>query len=648
MKGGNTGSSAGGLGAGSGFAAGLGYFARAQTAGADVHSNRGSPDESTDALNVRIPATLGATVGVRDVHAERRLLAADFADGCHVNNLLDLPTLPVANISEYRRTIVASLAMPTINSLTANDLERAVRVFAALLGEHREVINRLNVYPVPDGDTGTNMSLTMTSVVQELDALPDPAPLKDVAAAIARASLMGARGNSGVILSQMLRGFVQGLVNEEALDVEQLVAGLVRADEMARAAVSNPVEGTILSVARAGALGAQSEHEHLATAVVAARDAARLALALTPEQLPVLKQAGVVDSGGTGLLLWFDALCHVVLDAPLPPTPALPDVHFASTPESESTSTLAQLRYEVMFLLEGDDDRVAAFRAAWESLGDSIVIVGGDGLYNCHIHTDLIGASIEAALDVGRPSKIRVTDLLEQVGEESMHRAFADRGPSPRTSVVAVVAGEGAAALYRSLGVREVVIGGQTMNPSTAELVAAVKASGSSEVVILPNNKNIRPVAQQIDALVDATVRVVPTNSVLEGLAAMVAYQADADAQGNEKTMSDFASRIVTGEVTRAVRDTTTDAGEVHVGDWIGVARSGICAIASSLETALIDLATFLGEEQHEILTVLEGEGSSKSTTDALLSFVAERFPAIDVEVHAGGQPLYPYLLGFE
>ena len=541
--------------------------------------------------------------------------------------------------------------MTAIRTLFAKDLERAVRVFDALLREHRELINRLNVYPVPDGDTGTNMSLTMTSVVQALDGLPDPAPLRDVAAAIARASLLGARGNSGVILSQMLRGFVHGMADVDAVEVDLLVAGLVRADEMARAAVSNPVEGTILSVARAGALGAKSHPEYLESSVTAAREAARAALAQTPEQLPVLKQAGVVDSGGTGLLLWFDALCHVIADTPLPTMPEGYDpdeVHpFWSDVVPETPGPLAELRYEVMYLLEGDDDRVPAFRQTWERLGDSIVIVGGEGLYNCHIHTDHIGPAIEAALDVGRPRDIRVTDLLEAAADAGHH---ADHGesPVPHTAVVAVVLGSGNAALYHSLGAREVVMGGQTMNPSTAELVAAVEATGASHVIILPNNKNIRPVSLQIDALVTATVRVVPTDTVLEGLAAMMGYHPDGDAEENEASMRSFAEQVVTGEVTRAVRDTTSDAGAVRAGDWIGLSRQGICSVAPSLEEALTALAVSLGSEDHELLTVLEGEGSSAAVTQHLVAQVHERFPAINVDVHAGGQPLYPYLLGFE
>ena len=362
--------------------------------------------------------------------------------------------------------------MTSLTSLSAADVSRAVITFDALLRAQKEVINRLNVYPVPDGDTGTNMSLTMNSVVKALHDLGDQASLAEVTQAIATSSLMGARGNSGVILSQLLRGITKTFPSDGTVDVASLQAGLTLADELARQAVSRPVEGTILSVARAAAQGAASATS-LEEAVVEARSAAKEALAKTPEQLPVLKRAGVVDSGGTGLVLWFDALCHVVTGEELPVTPALPTtVSVEELDEAtDGESSIADLRYEVMFLLDGDDDAMPAFRAAWESLGDSIVIVGGDGFYNCHIHTDHIGPSIEAALAVGRPRDIRVTDLLEQTGEEGwvLEAAPRENVSAPTTAVVAVALGEGVAQLLTSSGVAEVVMGGQTMNPSTAE-----------------------------------------------------------------------------------------------------------------------------------------------------------------------------------
>jgi hypothetical protein len=524
------------------------------------------------------------------------------------------------------------------------------------LRSHREVINRLNVYPVPDGDTGTNMTLTIQSVVDELEALDIDAPMEAVSRAISHGSLMGARGNSGVILSQLLRGLVEKFPKRGEVDAELLAESFEHADSLARQAVVRPIEGTILSIARAGAEGARSDTTSLTSLARAARDRATTALAYTPEQLAVLKQAGVVDSGGAGLLLWFDALCHVVADDPLPEPPPLESivVHVQEQLTVHGEGDISDLRYEVMYLLDADDSKMHAFREVWSGIGDSIVIVGGDGLYNCHIHTDDIGASIEAALDAGRPREIRITDLSEQVIEERWVReANAEPDldgaePPPATSVVAVVVGEGVGRIFHTLGVRVLVKGGQSMNPSTADLVEAVKATGSTQVVILPNNKNIRPVAEQVDALVEQTVTVVPTNSIVEGFAALLAYDPDESAQQNAKAMGASAGNVVAGEVTRAVRDTTTDVGEVHVGDWIGLGARGVRSIADSIAVASNQLLSQLIRPEHELLTIIEGDGSTPANTRRITEFLADEFPEISVEVHHGGQPLYPYYFGIE
>lgn len=544
--------------------------------------------------------------------------------------------------------------MTSLTSLSPADLTRAVTTYAELLRAQRDVINRLNVYPVPDGDTGTNMTLTLESVVADVTALGTEVTMSELCRAIAQGSLMGARGNSGVILSQMLRGLIQGF-SDEPIDATQLAAGLVRADVLARQAVARPVEGTILSVARAAAEGAAGARDtsSLESVVHGARDAAHEALARTPDQLPVLKQAGVVDSGGTGLVLWFDALCHVVAGDPLPETPDVDALADLPLLHEAHEANVSELKYEVMFLLDADDEKMSAFRDAWNFLGDSIVIVGGDGLYNCHIHSDDVGASIEAALDVGRPRQIRVTDLSEQVIEERWVREAhvlpdVEVTPAPTTAVVAVVVGEGVGRIFQTLGVRALVKGGQSMNPSTAELVEAVRETGSRQVIILPNNRNIRAVAENVDALVDVEVRVVATDSVVEGFAALLSYDPDAGAEENQRTMTTSAQNVLAGEVTRAVRDTHTDVGDVKVGDWIGLGAGGVVAVADNVEDVSAALLTALVRDHHELLTIIEGEGSSKEATRAVRAFVAENFPQMCVEVHHGGQPLYPYLFGVE
>ena len=545
--------------------------------------------------------------------------------------------------------------MSTPLTLSARELRSTIATYSDLLRSHKDVINRLNVYPVPDGDTGTNMTLTIESVASELGPLADDAEMEAVCRAIAHGSLMGARGNSGVILSQMLRGLVAKFPLKGDVSADLLAESLENADVLARQAVVRIVEGTMLSIARAAAEGARAHCETLIELVRSARDRAKDALTFTPEQLPVLKQAGVVDSGGTGLLLLFDALCNVIAHDPLPiaPSPESIIVHVYEENES-SESNIADLRYEVMYFLDAEDDKMHAFREVWSGLGDSIVIVGGDGLYNCHIHTDDIGGAIEAALGAGRPRGIRVTDLSEQVIEERWVRegraeqTDAGMDVAPTTSVVAVVVGDGVGRIFRSLGVRVLVAGGQSMNPSTADLVAAVEATGSAQVVLLPNNKNIRPVAERVDALVEQTVTVVPTNSIVEGFAALLDYDPDATAKENAQAMSASACNVVAGEVTRAVRDTTTDVGEVHVGDWIGLSPKGVRSFDHSIAGASNRLLSEMITPEHELLTIIEGEGSSPANTRRITEFLADEFPRVVVEVHHGGQPLYPYYFGVE
>ncbi len=546
--------------------------------------------------------------------------------------------------------------MAQLASLAAGDVRTVVERFSDLLEAHREVINRLNVYPVPDGDTGTNMSLTVASVVHELHVEPSPSTMAEVCQAVAHGSLMGARGNSGVILSQLLRGVAETLRDHEVVECTTLADALVRADRMARQAVVRPVEGTILSIARAAAEGAAGA-EDLAGLVRAARDASRTALERTPEQLAVLAQAGVVDAGGAGLCLLFDALCNVVADDPLPEPPPVDQlaVHAPELAGAHHDGSTAELRYEVMYFLEAPDAAVGGFKDVWAGIGDSIVVVGGDGLNTCHNHTDDVGASIEAALDDGRPRGIRVTDLAEQVIEERWVREGAlapggggDAGPPPRTAVVAVVQGDGVGRIFRSLGVRALVTGGQSMNPSTAELLAAVDATGSAEVVLLPNNKNIIPVAEQVAEVAEVPVHVVRSASIVEAFAALLAYDPDATGAANAEAMAASSCHVVAAEVTRAVRDAPTPAGEVREGDWIGLTKHGVASIAESVAVCACALLDVVVADGPELVTVIEGEGATPANTRRITQWLAEEHPEVTVEVHHGGQPLYPYLFGVE
>ena len=546
--------------------------------------------------------------------------------------------------------------------LAAADLASAIRAFRDALRTHQEVINRLNVYPVPDGDTGTNMALTMESVVTELDALGQDPDMAAVAKAVSHGSLMGARGNSGVILSQVLRGLSGVWAEAAEVGAEEMDRALQEAAEAAYKAVMKPVEGTILTVARALADGAHaSGGGDLVGLLEGARVAGQEALERTPEMLPVLKRAGVVDAGGSGLMLLADALLHIVDGRPLPEAPAptggVESQRGAGDPEfhAEGEEDISGLRYEVMYLLEARDESVPAFKDVWAGVGDSIVVVGGDGLWNCHIHTDDIGAAIEAALDAGRPRHIRVTDLLEQVEEERWVREAElpeedDEwvGEPPATAIVAVATGTGIRRIFRSLGVHQMVAGGQSMNPSTAQILEAVEAAPAVNVVILPNNKNIIPVAEQVAGMTSKAVEVVGTADIAEGFAALMAYDPQADSQANARNMAEASRRVVSGEVTQAVRDSDGDAGPIQAGDWLGLSRAGIEVVATSLFEAASGLLEKLVTDDHEIVTVIEGEGARPADTRRLTEWLSEHRPLVDQEIHHGGQPLYPYLFSIE
>lgn len=564
--------------------------------------------------------------------------------------------------------------MPVLEHFGADALRHTVIAYRDTMHAHAEGINRLNVYPVPDGDTGTNMARTLDAVVAELEDAD--AALEPTCEAISHGSLMGARGNSGVILSQILRGLSTTLRTAGAAGASKVAEALKAASDAAYEAVLRPIEGTILTVVRETADAAQraaSDGATLAAMLRVARAAGRTALANTPEQLAVLKDAGVVDAGGAGFMLFMDSAIHIVDGEPLPEPDPLdgPSVEQLEAAMHRVSSTggvdVSELRYEVMFLLDLVDAKAKAFKSAWGDIGDSIVVVGGDGLYNCHIHTNDIGAAVEAPLQLGgRPHRIRVTDLFEEVGEEHEAReAVLGVGPTGESgrkhltmstlppvtcAVVAVCSGDGLAELFGQMGVHGVVTGGQTMNPSTAELLDAVEHMNAEQVIILPNNKNIIPVANQVDSLTTKDVRVVPTCSMPEALAALVFYDPETTAADNATNMTNAAQAMATGEVTRAVRDTKATVGAVHAGDWIGLVRGdGIVAIGGTEVEAAVALVDHLITDGHgELLTIITGADTTPSMTAELCAYVAEHHSHVEVEVHAGGQPLYPFLFGVE
>ena len=568
--------------------------------------------------------------------------------------------------------------MPVLEQLGPDALRHTLVTYRDTLKRHQADINKLNVYPVPDGDTGTNMMRTLDAVVAELEKRPGA--LDETCNAISHGSLMGARGNSGVILSQILRGLSATMKSAREHGAPKVAEALKAASVAAYESVLKPIEGTILTVVREtadAAVRAANDGATLAAMLRVARAAGRESLANTPELLPVLKDAGVVDAGGAGFLLFLDSALHVVEGEPLPEPENIAGpnteqlIAVMKRGDAEGVVDVSELRYEVMFLLEIDDSKSKAFKQKWGEIGDSIVVVGGEGLYNCHVHTNDIGAAIEAPIALGgRPHQIRVTDLFEEVAEEHEKREAQLGAPPPGAgaagggrpgakvhaalpavtcAVVAVASGDGIAELFGNLGVHGVVTGGQTLNPSTQELLDAVEHMNPQHVVILPNNKNIIPVAQQVDGLTKKDVRVVPTCSMPEALAALVAYDPEASAEHNGSAMAKAAAAVVTGEITVAVRDTKTDVGNVKEGDVIGLVRGdGVVAVAANVFDCATALLTHIVADDRELLTIIAGVDASTETTDRITGWMGEHFPEISCEVHRGGQPLYPYLFGVE
>ena len=585
--------------------------------------------------------------------------------------------------------------MPTLERLNTEALRDLVRTFRDAVRAHAGALNRLNVYPVPDGDTGTNMARTLDAVVEEMDGV-DADDLAATCDAISHGSLMGARGNSGVILSQILRGFASTLKAQEDVTADEDSRGVRFAEALQAAAtgayqaVLKPIEGTILTVVResaGAATAAAADGRSLVDVVRAARAAGQVALDNTPELLPVLKEAGVVDAGGAGFLLMLDAALYVVAGDPLPEADDIDDTSvvgaafeaIARRSSEHGVLDVSEQRYEVMYFLDLADERIDEFRSGWGAIGDSIVVVGGDGLWNCHVHTNDVGAAVEVALDLdGRPRTIRVTDLFEEVDEEHAKREAAMAGgasavmpggasattpggasattpragaglPPVTTAVVAVCSGDGLVELFAQLGVQGVVTGGQTMNPSTAELLATVERVNADQVVILPNNKNIIPVAEQVDGLTTKHVWVVPTRSMPEALAALVVYDPEADGDENAAEMLDAAETVVTGEVTQAIRETMTSIGSISDGDWIGLSRGeGIVAKGARVVDAAIALLEAIVGDEAELITIITGLDADSATTASIEGWLADHHGSVAREVQYGGQPLYPYLFGVE
>ncbi len=528
----------------------------------------------------------------------------------------------------------------------------------------KEYINELNVFPVPDGDTGTNMSMTIMSAAKEVTAISE-LDLTALAKAISSGSLRGARGNSGVILSQLLRGFTKSIRDEEVIDVPALARAAVRAKETAYKAVMRPKEGTILTVARGisdKAVELAEEIDDLEEFLGKIIEEGEAVLAQTPDMLPVLKEAGVVDSGGQGLIEVlkgaYDAFLGKEVDysAITPGTP--------SVAAKVNTEAAADIKFgyctEFIILLDkefSEKDEVS-FKAYLESIGDSIVCVADDDVVKVHVHTNDPGLAIQKALTFGQLSKMKIDNMREEHQEklikdaEKLAAQQAEEKkaqPKKKYGFIAVSVGEGMNDIFTELGVDHIITGGQTMNPSTEDMLNAIEAVNAEHIYILPNNKNIIMAANQArDLTEDKEIIVIPTKTVPQGITAVINFSVEADVRENEETMLEAIANVKTGQVTYAVRDTHIDDKDIHEGDIMGIGDSGILAVGSSIDGTTKEMLEHLVDDDSELISIYYGEDVSEEDAEKLIAEIEELYPEQDVDAHSGGQPIYYYILAVE
>ena len=529
----------------------------------------------------------------------------------------------------------------------------------------KEFINELNVFPVPDGDTGTNMSLTIMSAAKEVTALSKP-KMKDLAKAISSGSLRGARGNSGVILSQLLRGFTKSIREEKEIDVIALAAACTRARETAYKAVMKPKEGTILTVASGIAEKASEmaqETDDLEVFLPAVIKHAEEVLARTPDMLPVLKEAGVVDSGGQGLLEVIKGAYDAFQGKEVDYSAIAPGAGAGLTKVNAQDTAHIKFGYCTEFIImtekEFSDKDESGFKEYLSSIGDSIVCVADDDVVKIHVHTNDPGLAIQKALTFGQLSRIKIDNMREEHQEKLIRdaeklaeqEASEKKTAAPRKPMgfIAVSIGEGINGIFRELGTDYIIEGGQTMNPSTEDMLKAIDEVNADTVFILPNNKNIVLAANQAKELVeDKKVVVIPTKTVPQGITAIISFMPDADAKTNEETMLSEIKNVKTGQVTYAVRDTRIEDKEIHEGDIMGIGDNGILAVGSSVEHTALEMLAELVDDDSELISVYYGEEVKEEDAEAFVSKMEALYPDVDVDAHSGGQPIYYYVLAVE
>ncbi|MFR5691319.1 MAG: DAK2 domain-containing protein [Lachnospiraceae bacterium] len=532
----------------------------------------------------------------------------------------------------------------------------------------KEFINELNVFPVPDGDTGTNMSLTIMAAAKEVTSLQNP-KMADLAKAISSGSLRGARGNSGVILSQLLRGFTKAIREEKEIDVIALAAACNRARETAYKAVMKPKEGTILTVASGIAEKASEmaqETDDLEEFIPAVISYAEEVLAKTPDMLPVLKEAGVVDSGGQGLLEVIKGAYDAFLGKEIDYSAIAPGVGAGVTKISAEDTADIKFGYCTEFIIltekEFTEQDEHEFKEYLSSIGDSIVCVADDDVVKIHVHTNDPGLAIQRALTFGQLSRMKIDNMREEhqeklirdaenLAKQQAQDAAEKKSSEPRKPMgfIAVSIGEGINNIFKELGVDYIIEGGQTMNPSTDDMLKAIDEVHADTVFILPNNKNIVLAANQAKHLVeDKEIIVIPTKTVPQGITAIINFMPDADAKTNEEAMLEEVKNVKTGQVTYAVRDTHIDDKEIHEGDIMGIGDHGILAVGSEIRKTTLDMLEQLVDEDSELISIYYGEEVKEEDANELIEQIEELYPDADVDAHFGGQPIYYYVLAVE
>ena len=551
-----------------------------------------------------------------------------------------------------------------MNTIDAKLLARMFLAGAKNLEVKKEWINELNVFPVPDGDTGTNMTLTIMSAVKEVNGLED-VQMTTLAKAISSGSLRGARGNSGVILSQLLRGFTKGIRDLKELDAVALARAVDKGVETAYKAVMKPKEGTILTVARGvadKALELAEDAEDLQTFLEDVLEEGRRVLAKTPDMLPVLKEAGVVDSGGQGLMVVlegaFDAFMGKEVDLTFDGGESAKVVKI--TPQAEADIKFGYCTEFIIVLnkkFTAEDE--VDFKAYLSSLGDSIVCVADDEVVKIHVHTNDPGLAIQRALTYGSLSRIKIDNMREEHQEKLIKDAEkvaaqqaeeeAAKAPKKEMGFISVSIGDGFGQIFRDLGVDYLIEGGQTMNPSTEDMLTAISKVNADHIFILPNNKNIILAANQAKALTkDKDIIVIPTKTVPQGITAVINYVPEKSVEDNEKDMTEEISRVKTGQITYAVRDTHIDDKEIHEGDIMGIGDHGMLAVGKEVAAVAKETVEQMVDDETELISIYYGEGFTEEEAEALAGELEEQYDYCDIEVNCGGQPIYYCIISVE